>query len=56
MSERNLVTHPGPICPVCTTDWDEKLGYCETCAQRLDARNDHRSNANTPGLWEDNFS
>lgn len=21
----------GPICPVCTRDWDERLGYCEAC-------------------------
>jgi hypothetical protein len=20
-----------PICPVCTRDWDERLGYCEGC-------------------------
>lgn len=47
---------PGPICSACTTDWDELLGYCERCAQRLEASDDRRSNANTPGLWEDNFS
>lgn len=44
--------NPGPVCPICTTDWDERLGYCEHCAKQQD----DRSNANTPGLWEDNFS
>ena len=22
----------GPICSLCTRDWDERLGYCENCA------------------------
>lgn len=44
---------PGPICSMCTRDWDERLGYCEHCARTAE---DLRSNANTAGLWEDNFS
>lgn len=75
------MNHPGPICSVCTRDWDERLGYCQHCqpdCQPDDAdevkeifssssslhdqlvasirRGTRRSNANTPGMFEDNFS
>lgn len=51
----------GPICSICTRDWDERLGYCERCeADRgpdgtAEVTADRRY---TPGggLLEDNFS
>lgn len=49
-----------PICSVCTTDWDERLGYCESCAARQDetdaALRDQRNIPATGGMLEDNFS
>lgn len=26
----------GPICSLCTRDWDERLGYCEYCESTND--------------------
>lgn len=47
-----------PICSVCTRDWDERLGYCEACAARIDEASAVRRNipACAAGLLEDNFS
>ena len=47
-----------PICSVCTTDWDDRLGYCETCAAAREEKEkaDRRYHTGTLGLLEDNFS
>lgn len=48
----------GPICSICTRDWDERLGYCEHCESPDDDAPCQTENWRyTPtGFLEDNFS
>lgn len=49
-----MVIDSTPICSVCTTDWDDKLGYCEPCAAR--EADLARNIPACAGMLEDNFS
>lgn len=53
------MTDYGPICSLCTRDWDDRLGYCEHCEAAEDIEDaDPADRRYTPGsgLLEDNFS
>lgn len=58
--ENTVRSDGGPICSICTRDWDERLGYCEHCESADDDGDaDHQPHGwrYTPtGFLEDNFS
>lgn len=52
------MTDYGPICSLCTRDWDQRLGYCEHCESEkgnLGAAAERNIPASAEML-EDNFS
>ena len=56
-----MKNYGGPICSLCSRDWDERLGYCERCesaSDRFGAADESSDRRYTPGggLLEDNFS